>query len=123
MRKTSVPTEHLWLTQINASSAAAAYVTCSPQRIIHMRTALVNLILVALMVASTTFAEAACGDKGGPGYRGQDGRCQSWRDLGRNCGSPPTKGCTGENVAAGAGAGASHGQVIEDLKKNQHGNR
>ena len=52
------------------------------------------MILPALMVS--TFAEAACGDRGGPGYRGPDGKSLSWQDLGRKCGSPPTTNCTPE---------------------------
>jgi predicted small lipoprotein YifL len=36
------------------------------------------MILAALVVS--TFAEAACGDRGGPGYRGPDGKCLSWQD-------------------------------------------
>jgi hypothetical protein len=75
--------------------------------------------LVAI-VAATSFAEAACGDRGGPGYRGPDGKCLSWQDLGRKCGYPPTTGCTAENVAPRADQGARHGQAIEILKKDQH---
>jgi hypothetical protein len=76
------------------------------------------MILVALVVS--TFAEAACGDRGGPGYRGPDGKCLSWQDLGRKCGSPPTTNCTPENVAREADRGAQGGVEIEGMKKRQH---
>lgn len=44
-----------------------------------------------------------CGCKGGPGYRGPDGRCVGFRDLARVCGPQPELRCTFEN-APGAGA-------------------
>jgi len=77
------------------------------------------LIILAALVVST-LAEAACGDRGGPGYRGPDGKCLSWQDLGRKCGSPPTTGCTPEHVAPEAGGGAKTGAEIEGMKKRQH---
>jgi hypothetical protein len=37
------------------------------------------------LVAATSFVEAACGDRGGPGYRGPDGKCvilgSSWPGM------------------------------------------
>jgi endonuclease YncB( thermonuclease family) len=60
-------------------------------------------------VASLLFcmpqASATCGERGGPGYRGPDGHCVGWAALRRVCGVPPTKNCTPEQVAEGAGAG------------------
>lgn len=44
-----------------------------------------------------------CGCKGGPGYRGPDGRCVGFKALTRVCGDPPTLRCTFEN-APGTGA-------------------
>lgn len=39
-----------------------------------------------------------CGCKGGPGYRGPDGRCVSFKTLESVCGRPPTSRCTFENA-------------------------
>ena len=80
------------------------------------------MLIVALvaLVAATSFAEAACGDRGGPGYRGPDGNCLSWERLGRVCGSPPETRCTPEKPAPGAPGGANKGQEIQDLKNRQH---
>ncbi len=44
-----------------------------------------------------------CGCKGGPGYRGPDGRCVSFKNLERVCGQPPGPPCVFEN-APGTGA-------------------
>ncbi|BCP54153.1 hypothetical protein K32_27700 [Kaistia sp. 32K] len=44
-----------------------------------------------------------CGCKGGPGYRGPDGRCVGFRALYKVCGDPPESRCVFEN-APGAGA-------------------
>jgi hypothetical protein len=71
---------------------------------------------VALLVASAPVAWSACGDRGGPGYRAADGRCVGWADIGRSCGSPPTKRCTPENVASGADEAARLGTKIEALR-------
>ncbi|PZQ10193.1 MAG: hypothetical protein DI565_20165 [Ancylobacter novellus] len=39
-----------------------------------------------------------CGCKGGPGYRGPDGRCVGFRNLAKVCGSPPETNCVFENA-------------------------
>ncbi|GAB4064944.1 hypothetical protein GCM10028812_05990 [Ancylobacter sonchi] len=44
-----------------------------------------------------------CGCKGGPGYRGPDGRCIGFADLAKVCGEPPSTRCVFEN-APGTGA-------------------
>ena len=44
-----------------------------------------------------------CGCKGGPGYRGPDGRCVGFKALAKVCGDPPSLRCTFEN-APGTGA-------------------
>jgi hypothetical protein len=44
-----------------------------------------------------------CGCKGGPGYRGPDGRCVGFKQLSKVCGNPPETFCTFEN-APGSGA-------------------
>ena len=39
-----------------------------------------------------------CGCKGGPGYRGPDGRCVGFKALAKVCGNPPETRCTFENA-------------------------
>lgn len=68
---------------------------------------MLRLIVVAAVAGSAaplTTAEAAsgCGSRGGPGYRGPNGRCVGWDQIGRVCGSPPTTRCTSESTAVGA---------------------
>jgi hypothetical protein len=46
-----------------------------------------------------------CGCKGGPGYRGPDGKCVGFKNLTKVCGDPPESRCTFENAP---GAGANH---------------
>lgn len=46
-----------------------------------------------------------CGCKGGPGYRGPDGKCVGFKTLTRTCGDPPTTHCTFENAP---GTGLNH---------------
>ena len=78
------------------------------------------LLIGFVLVASSSLAEATCGERGGPGYRGPDGKCLSWKDLGSKCGSPPTTRCSPENVAPDAGGGAQKGDEIEKFKERQH---
>jgi len=75
--------------------------------------ALALLVFAALLfVAPPPAAWAACperppckgcGCKGGPGYRGPDGRCVGFKALDRVCGIPPETRCRFEN-APGTGA-------------------
>lgn len=39
-----------------------------------------------------------CGCKGGPGYRGPDGKCVGFKQLTKVCGDPPDLRCTFENA-------------------------
>lgn len=39
-----------------------------------------------------------CGCKGGPGYRGPDGRCVGFKQLDKLCGNPPETRCSFENA-------------------------
>jgi hypothetical protein len=59
------------------------------------------LVIFAILIAPTT-AYALCGDSGGPGYRGPDGKCVSWLNIGKVCGCPPSTRCMPENTARGA---------------------
>jgi hypothetical protein len=74
--------------------------------------AVLALGLVMFPLVAPQFADAACperpacrgcGCKGGPGYRGPDGRCVGFRQLQKICGNPPDLRCTFEN-APGTGA-------------------
>lgn len=62
---------------------------------------LASIIIAAIFTASPVLACEGCGCRGGPGYRGADGRCVGWKDLAKKCGSPPTSRCSAEgpNVA------------------------
>jgi hypothetical protein len=58
-------------------------------------------ITAALVLISSGIAEAACGDRGGPGFRKPDGKCASWDEIGRGvCGRPPSRFCSEERVIA-----------------------
>lgn len=60
-----------------------------------------------VMMSGPVAAERGCGSRGGPGYRGPDGRCVGWANIGRVCGSPPTTRCTAEAPAADADQAAA----------------
>lgn len=61
-------------------------------------------LLINLVIATT--ANAGCGDRGGPGYRGPNGKCVGWAQFRRVCGVPPEKHCTAENVQTRGGGKA-----------------
>ncbi|MGY3512176.1 hypothetical protein ACVIQY_005151 [Bradyrhizobium sp. USDA 3051] len=74
-------------------------------------------IRLVLLLSQTTTTFAACGDRGGPGYRGPSGRCVGWADIGRTCGIPPSTRCTAESVATGFSDAADHEQKAWDAGK------
>lgn len=59
-----------------------------------------RLVLVAAIMAfcagEITARCSGCGCRGGPGYRAPDGKCASWKDIQRKCGTPPETKCTDE---------------------------
>jgi hypothetical protein len=60
-------------------------------------------IAFGVVLAVQGSAHAACGDRGGPGYRGPDHQCLKWYSLVKGvCGCPPTTNCTAEHLHAGA---------------------
>ncbi|MCD2171754.1 hypothetical protein [Rhizobium sp. C4] len=63
----------------------------------------VTVPTVALARCPDRPACKGCGCKGGPGYRGPDGRCVGFKQLSKVCGNPPETFCTFEN-APGTGA-------------------
>lgn len=75
-------------------------------------------IAILLSFLAIQSAAAACGDRGGPGYRSAAGRCVGWADIGKTCGSPPSTNCTAENTAGGADVAADHGQKAWDAGKD-----
>jgi len=75
------------------------------------------IVLATALALVPAIANAECGDRGGPGYRGPDGRCQSWRDVGRNCGSGA---CTPEQVNPNAPAAIQRGLDIKRYQDEGH---
>jgi hypothetical protein len=67
-----------------------------------------------------TSAHATCGTRGGPGYRGPDGKCVGWATLGRVCGNPPTTRCTAEQTNPSAPDAAQRGLEIDKMKERAH---
>lgn len=74
------------------------------------------MAIASALVNAESFA--ACGDRGGPGYRGPNGKCVGWAELARVCGSPPTSKCAAETVATGSKEAAVHGAEIETLRSS-----
>lgn len=81
-----------------------------------------NILRVSMAIAvfwlTCANAIAACGDRGGPGYRGPNDKCVGWAELARVCGSPPTVKCKAETVATGSKEAAAHGAEIQALKSS-----
>jgi hypothetical protein len=48
----------------------------------------------------------SCGSRGGPGWRGPDGRCVGRKNLNRVCGVPPETRCRAEGATGFATGGA-----------------
>lgn len=63
-------------------------------------------------------ASADCGSRGGPGYRGPDGKCVGWANIGRVYGNPPSTNCTPEIAHQNAPEAAAHGAEIESLGRS-----
>jgi hypothetical protein len=62
-----------------------------------MRLFLSTIVLILL----TDLAIAACGSRGGPAFRGPNGKCVGWKALDKVCGTPPTTHCTYEGGGLG----------------------
>jgi hypothetical protein len=84
-----------------------------------MQPAMGNLLgslgLIAVLVLPDQ-AAATCGERDGPGYRGPNGQCVGWANIGKICGDPPTTHCTAEMVNPNAGGASKHGAEIEKLR-------
>ena len=61
-------------------------------------------------------AGKGCGCKGGPGYRGPDGRCVGFKVLHKVCGNPPETRCTFENAP---GTGENRECALKSERKNK----
>lgn len=77
------------------------------------------LVALTVLVCLARPAAAECGERGGPGYRGPNGKCVGWAEMGRVCGNPPATRCRAEAVAPNADEAASHGAKIEELRQPQ----
>jgi hypothetical protein len=77
----------------------------------------VILALACWVGAAAAQVCSGCGCKGGPGYRGPNGRCVGWAGIGRTCGSPPTLRCAAEGVNPGADAAAMPGVKVIETRK------
>ncbi len=75
----------------------------------------ITILIATIVLLAPAMAHACdgCGCRGGPGYRGPNGKCVGWAQIGKVCGSPPTERCTAEGPAVGADRAASDGQDIE----------
>ena len=69
------------------------------------------LVLGLGIVMAGDVAVAACGSRGGPAFRGPDGKCIGWAALSRVCGTPPTTNCTYEGGGVGD-TGQEKGQAF-----------
>jgi len=77
-------------------------------------------VALGVLIAFTGGASATCGTRGGPGYRGPDGQCVGWADLGRKCGNPPSSRCKPELAQPEAPAAAQRGRDIQKFKEDAH---
>jgi hypothetical protein len=84
-------------------------------RAVGLSLAVMAMVIVAWGMGAD--ACSGCGCRGGPGYRAPNGRCVGWADIGRICGSPPSKNCTPEGPNAGAGEAADYGVKALEAKR------
>lgn len=90
-----------------------------------MRSLVIAFITFWVGVTTPTFSFAecperqpckGCGCKGGPGYRGPDGKCVGFKNLEKICGSPPELRCRFENAP---GTGANKECALEKKAKKK----
>lgn len=79
-----------------------------------------GVVTIAVVSLSGGTAFAACGDKGGPGYRAANGKCVGWDALARSCGDPPTLRCTPERAQPEAIEAAQQGSRIKQFMDTAH---
>jgi hypothetical protein len=78
----------------------------------------VCIATIAIGYASSAFA--TCGTRGGPGYRGPDGKCVGWAEIGKKCGSPPSLRCAPELAQPEAPSASERGRDIQRFKDDAH---
>jgi hypothetical protein len=61
------------------------------------RTLAVAILFISCGTAAIACQCTGCGCKGGPGFRGPNGQCVSYKKLDSVCGSPPTTRCVFEH--------------------------
>ncbi len=79
------------------------------------------VLMVALWLVADAQACSGCGCRGGPGFRGPNGRCVGWSDIGRTCGDPPSTRCIPEGPNAGAEEAAKLGVKAIEAGKPKPG--
>ena len=97
--------------------AKASAIVRPKRRQARMRTAAISFLM---LIAAQATAHATCGTHGGPGYRGPDGKCMGWAELGRVCGCPPSTKCTAEQAHPDAEKAACMGKGIDKMKRKAH---
>jgi len=73
------------------------------------------VIAFSIVFAGQGAAHATCGDRGGPGYRGPDGKCVGWVSISRVCGCTLPGRCTAEEPSPRATEAAALGCKIRRL--------
>jgi len=81
---------------------------------------LIRLVAIATLSLCSASAFAMCGEKGGPGYRGPNGKCVGWASLARTCGNPPTLRCSVELAQPEASDAAEKGTQIRRFMDDAH---
>lgn len=85
-----------------------------------LRCAVIAAVGASFLAGATSdAAQRGCGSRGGPGYRGADGKCVGWAEIARVCGSPPTNRCTPEKVNAGAEEEAERGVARAPMRQQR----
>jgi|ERR1700744_3769042 hypothetical protein len=79
-----------------------------------------TVIVFLLLFVAVPVVHATCGTQGGPGYRGPNGKCIGWAEMGRVCGCPPSTGCTAEQAHPDAVKAACMGKDIDGMKQKAH---
>ena len=100
-------------------SLATLALTCEVRPAL-LRIQLVAVLAIVTMTLVPTSAFATCGEKGGPGYRGPNGKCVGWAALARTCGNPPTLRCTAELAQPEAPDAAKKGSQIQGIMDAAH---
>jgi hypothetical protein len=72
---------------------------CNGEGAMRAYSALLFFCLVSISFSHTV--KAACGERGGPAFRGPNGKCVGWASLNSVCGNPPTSRCTYEGGGVG----------------------